>query len=197
MTVRTTAAAILAGGRARRFGGRDKSRLVIDGHAIIVRQLDILQRVAGEIVVIAPDAARFADLGVAVHADRIPGLGAMGVLYTALDVVRADNVLVVGCDQPFLSEPLLAELVRRASGGDGAWVRTDRGVEPLLACYRRTGRDTVKAEIDARRLQINALGAVLRMAEIAGPDLARFGSIEDLVMNVNTPDDYARVQYRR
>jgi len=36
-------AAILAGGRARRLGGRDKSRLVIGGRTILERQLDVLR----------------------------------------------------------------------------------------------------------------------------------------------------------
>ena len=37
-------AAILAGGRARRLGGRDKSRLVIGGRTILERQIDVLRR---------------------------------------------------------------------------------------------------------------------------------------------------------
>ena len=45
-------AAILAGGRARRFGGRDKSGLVVDGRSILERQLDELARVARDIVVV-------------------------------------------------------------------------------------------------------------------------------------------------
>ena len=71
------AAAILAGGRARRFGGRDKSRLVVGGRTIIVRQLEILQQVAREVFVVGPTDGRFDDLGVAVHADVIADGGAL------------------------------------------------------------------------------------------------------------------------
>lgn len=189
-------AAILAGGKAQRFGGRDKSRLIVEGRSIIVRQLDVLQRVADDVFIVAPDAAPFADLGIAVHADVVPGLGAIGGLYTALEVARADIVIVVACDLPYLSAPLLAELVRRASDGDGAWVRSTRGVEPLLACYRTRARGRVRTEIDAGRLQASALGDVLAIRELGGEDLARFGAADDLTANINTPDDFARVQYR-
>src|SRR6267142_2708293 len=59
-------AAILMGGEARRFGGRDKSGLMIDGRSILERQLDELSTIADDIlIVVACDmpfvTARFLD----------------------------------------------------------------------------------------------------------------------------------------
>ena len=139
------AAAILAGGHARRFGGRDKSRLVVGGRTIIVRQLAVLQQVAGEVFVVGPADGRFADVGVPVHEDRIPGCGALGGLHTALEAAQAARVVVVACDLPFLEEAVLARLVELAEGHDAAWVRGPRGPEPLVACYQRHTRHTVSA----------------------------------------------------
>ena len=48
-------AAILAGGRATRFGGRDKSALVVDGRTIRDRQLEMLSSVAGDILIAGAD----------------------------------------------------------------------------------------------------------------------------------------------
>lgn len=194
MSRSTTAAAILAGGRARRFEGRDKSRLIVDGHTIIVRQLDVLQRVAIETFIVGHDPARFSDLGVPVRADRIDGAGAIGGLYTALDAATRDVVIVVACDLPFLDAGVLAELVARSAGHDGAWVETSRGVEPFVACYRRTARDRVRAEIGRGHLRAGDLGSVLDMAVLGDADLAVFGGAGRLLTNLNTPDDYARVQ---
>jgi molybdopterin-guanine dinucleotide biosynthesis protein A len=192
----TTSAAILAGGQARRLGGLDKSRLVVGGYPIIVRQVDVLQRVADELFIVSAEAARFADMAVAVYPDRLPNLGAIGGIYTAVDRAAGEYVLVIACDLPFLHEGLLKELVHRSRDADGAWIRTSRGVEPLLACYRRGCRDRIRAAIDAGRLAARDLGGALRMAEIDGTELERFGSAAVLLANVNTPDDYARVQYR-
>src|SRR5687767_15752841 len=69
------AAAILAGGRARRMDGLDKSRLVVEGRAIIVRQLDALRRLTPQVFVVSSDAERFADLGVPLVPDALPGTG--------------------------------------------------------------------------------------------------------------------------
>jgi molybdopterin-guanine dinucleotide biosynthesis protein A len=184
------AAAILAGGKARRFGGRDKSRLVVDGRSIIVRQVEVLQRVAAPVFVVAADAGRFEDVGLPVHADLIPEVGAIGGLYTALEVAPAELVLVVACDLPFLDEGMLTRLVELADGADGAWVCTPGGIEPLLACYRREARTTIRQEILAGRLKIADLAGVLRMVELGARELERFGPVDRLLANINTPDDY-------
>jgi molybdopterin-guanine dinucleotide biosynthesis protein A len=197
VTAFPTAAAILAGGRARRFGGADKSRLIVEGRPIIVRQLEVLQQVTTDVFVVSSEPARFADLGLRVYADRTPGLGVMGGLETALDVATADNVLAVGCDLPFLHAGLLTTLVVRAQGRDAAWVRGPAGPEPLIACYRRHARGALLGAIRSGHLKAGDLGQVLDIVEIDEDELQRFGPPDRLLTNVNTPDEYARVQYRR
>ena len=50
-------AAILAGGRASRFDGRDKGALVVDGRTIRDRQLAVLSRVADDVLTVGgPDS---------------------------------------------------------------------------------------------------------------------------------------------
>lgn len=195
MSRSTTAGAIVAGGVARRFGGQDKGRLIVGGRSIIVRQVEILQRVASDILVVAGDTTRFADLPARVAPDRVAGLGAIGGIDAALHATELDRVITIACDLPFLTTDLLAHLASLADGHDGAWVRTDRGVEPLVACYRTATRDKVAAFIDAGGRRAADLGHVLRMAELASPALDAFGVPDRLLANVNTPDDYARVQY--
>jgi molybdopterin-guanine dinucleotide biosynthesis protein A len=187
-------AAIVAGGQARRFGGADKSRLIVEGRPIIVRQLEVLRRITPSVAVIANDAARFADLGLPVHADVIPGAGALGGLYTALVHATTDRVLVVAGDLPFLDDRLLSHLAQLASGADGAWVRTVRGPEPFLACYQRNARDRVRGELDAGHLRAGDLAHVLTMVELDEAAVAEFGPVSRLLANVNTPDDHARIQ---
>jgi molybdopterin-guanine dinucleotide biosynthesis protein A len=184
------AAAILAGGQARRFGGIDKSRLVVGGRPIIFRQMDVLQRVASSIVIVAGDASRFADLDVPVYADVVPGAGALGGILTAIETASESRVVTVGCDLPFLSAGLLALLADRAQGHDAAWVRTDRGVEPLLACYQRSAASVIRTQIEAGRLRAGDLGTVLDIAEVDITDVSRFGPPEQLLANLNTPQDY-------
>ena len=194
MSVQTTAGAILAGGQARRFGGRDKSRLVVSGRSIIVRQVELLQRVTDEVLVVGPDPARFADVPVTVVGDVIAGAGALGGILTALEFTPADRVLVVACDLPFLTEGLLRALLTLAESGDGAWVETTRGPEPLVACYRQSARGPIRAAIMSGRLKAADLGHHLKLHALSGDALSAFGAPAHLLDNLNTPEDYARVQ---
>jgi molybdopterin-guanine dinucleotide biosynthesis protein A len=189
-----TAAAIIAGGRARRFGGRDKSRLLVQGRPIINRQMDILQLLTDDVFIVSPDADRFADLAIPVHADRVPHAGALGGIYTALASSPAECVITVACDLPFLDAGLLGRLVELSSGRDAAWVRTSRGPEPLLACYRQSARERIRHEIDQGRLKASDLGAVLTIAEMGPEEVERFGPADRLLANLNTAEDWNRIK---
>lgn len=188
------AAAILAGGRARRFGGRDKSRLLVRGRTIIVRQVEVLQRVAAHVFIVAPEAERFADVGLPVHADRVAGMGAIGGVYTALEASPLERVLVVACDMPFLNEQLLTRLAELSDGADAAWVRTPHGPEPLLACYQRHARTAVLDAIQAGRLKLADLAERIQVRELADEELAAFGRVDELAANLNSPADLGKVE---
>ena len=192
------AAAILAGGRARRMDGLDKSRLLVEGRAIIVRQLDALQRLTPDVFIVATGAERFADLAVPVVADALPDAGALGGLYTALISARAGWIVVIACDMPFITASALAALVAEAvaagaDGADGAWARSARGIEPLFACYRTSAAARLRALIERGERRLAAAGTVLTMREV---DVSRLGTdgSDRLLTNLNTPEDYARVQ---
>ena len=190
----TTAGAILAGGRARRFGGRDKGRLLVDGRSIVDRQIELLRSITDEVFLVGHDPDRFADLGLPVVPDRVSGAGALGGILTALESTKADRVLVIACDMPFLVEGLLRALLARAESGDGAWVRTARGPEPLVACYRQQARERIREAIETGHLKAADLGERLTLRELTEEDVSAFGPAERLLANLNTPEDYARLQ---
>lgn len=144
--------------------------------------------------VVANDASRFLDLGVPVHADVLPGTGTLGGLYTALVNSPADRVIVVACDMPFLDAAVLTRLAGLAAEADGAWVRTARGVEPLLACYRQQAGAAIRRELDAGRLRAADLDQVLNLAVLEERELAQFGPVDRLLLNVNSPEEYDRAR---
>lgn len=195
MTDSTTSAAIIAGGRARRFSGQDKSRLVVEGRTIIVRQMEILQWVTPAVFIVGPDREHYRALGLAAYPDAIADAGALGGIYTALTVAAPGRVIVVACDLPFLESHLLRRLAEMAEGHDAAWVHTARGVEPLIACYQTSVAATIRSRIDAGRFKATDLAQALDIAELGDAELATFGPASRLLANINSADDLARVQY--
>lgn len=202
MSDQTIAGAILAGGQARRFGGRDKSRLTgPDGRSIIVRQLDLLQRVTGTtfIVTTAEDRQsrpdRFSDLDATVAVDQIPRAGALGGIHAAIShaatsLPGVNRVIVLACDLPFITQGLLADLATRALHGDGAWVHGARGPEPLIACYRVEILERLTRALEGGERRASALGTLFALAELSGDALAAHGDPDVLTANVNTPEEW-------
>jgi molybdenum cofactor guanylyltransferase len=186
-------AAILAGGRARRFGGRDKSSLHVGGASILERQLAALHGVAGRILVVARNPARFQDKGLEAVADLVPGAASLGGIYTALLHATADHVLVVACDLPFLTASFLRRLVAEVRPGDEAVVpRTTDGWQPLCAVYSRRLAEPVRRQIEAGQLKIVDLLAAANVREI-GPDAIAADDPDGLLFfNVNSPADWQR-----
>jgi molybdenum cofactor guanylyltransferase len=189
-------AAILAGGRAQRFGGADKSALVVGGTRIIDRQLAALASVTGDVRLVSNDARRYPGLGIPVIEDAIPGAGPLGGLYSALLDARHDRVLILACDLPFVTPELLQRLVDESAGRDdidAVVPRSSRGLEPLCALYRRRCADAARRRIERGALRVVELLTDLRIREI-GPDALGAYDTGSLFENVNTPHDHARAR---
>jgi molybdopterin-guanine dinucleotide biosynthesis protein A len=185
------AAAILAGGRGRRFGGTVKSTLVLDGLRIIDRQIGVLGRVADPIFIVAPAASPLASLGLTIVPDVVPECGALGGIYTAVVRSPCERTLVVAGDLPFLSRRLLDHLVRETEA-DVVVPRGPGGYEPLCAVYSRACAGPIRRRLGQGALRAAVLPEGVRVEEVGPEMLAAYDPHGLLFVNVNTPQDYAR-----
>lgn len=183
-------AAILAGGRARRMGGRDKSALHIGALSILDRELAAIRAVTPDIVLVGGDDATGARHGIRVAPDRVEGAGALGGLYTALLESGGDQVLVVACDMPFLTAPFLSHVAAVGAEVDAAVPRDRRSRHPLCASYAAAVAPRLKARIDVGRLGVMDALADLEVRDIGPEEIDAFDPQGVLLMNVNTQDDY-------
>ena len=174
--------AILAGGDTRRFGGRDKGALVVDVRTILERQISELSTVTPDVRVI-----RRGD-------DLVPGCGPLGGLHAALNAAHGDALFIVACDMPFVTAALAAYLLMLAGEADAVVPRTDGGYHPLCAVYRRACLPAVERRLAERRLKMLDLLHDLRVREVTADDLGRFGNCDRLLVNVNTPAEYASLE---
>jgi molybdenum cofactor guanylyltransferase len=214
--------AILAGGDARRFGGRDKSVLVVDGRTIRERQIGELSAITDDILIVArPLSASARDPLIRATADApkrdereggqgrdreaenpaprlitdlVPGCGPLGGLHAALTAARGDALFLVACDMPYVTAPLAIYLLTRAEDADIVVPRTDRGYHPLCAVYRRACLPVIVRRLAERRLKMLDLLHDMRVCEVTADDLGRFGNCDRLLANVNTPAEYAGLE---
>jgi molybdopterin-guanine dinucleotide biosynthesis protein A len=184
-------AAILAGGQARRLGGVDKGALTVGTRSILERQLSLLRRLTPHILVVTSDRSRAPAAGVSVVTDRIAGAGSLGGLYTALMEAPTEQVLVIACDMPFLTAPFLTRLVACGADVEVALPRDARGRHPLCASYARRIAGRLEARIERGDLRVGDAIRDLQIRELGPDELAPFDRDGLLLLNVNTPEDYA------
>lgn len=186
------AAAILAGGQATRFGGRDKVLVRVGDRRLIDRLLAATRDAADHVFLVATDPARYASLAVPVVTDVWPGAGALGGLYTALVRSPGTRTLVLAGDLPFVTAAFLRHLAERGRDVDIAIPRTARGYEPLCASYSSACVDPIRRLLASGERRVAAVTALrVRLRELGADELAPFDP-DVLFFNVNTPDDYAR-----
>ena len=193
-------AAILAGGRASRFDGRDKSALVVGGRSILDRQLSELSRLTDDILYVGPtpegERASWARGGASIRVvpDRVQNRGPLGGLDAALAAARDSEVAVVACDMPFVTAPFLAFLVSLAANYDIVVPRTARGYHPLCAVYARACDTAVARRLAAGDLAMSGLLDEMRVRVVTGEELDAFGDRDHLLANVNTAAEYEELE---
>ena len=185
-------AAILAGGRASRFGGRDKSALVVDGATILERQIAVLRDVDTIAEILIAGAPRHREARTI--PDVVPGCGPLGGIHAALTEARHDSVFVVACDLPYVTAPLVAHLLELTRDADLVVPRTERGYHPLCAVYTRACLEPIARRLAAGQLKVMALVDDVRTRVVSSDELDRFWPGSRLLANVNTPSDYAELE---
>jgi molybdopterin-guanine dinucleotide biosynthesis protein A len=186
-------AAILNGGRAARFGGRDKGALVAGGRTIRDRQLAVLGALSEDILLVGGDGAGPFPVPIRLVADRHPGRGPLAGLEAALTEARGEVVIIVACDMPGVSARFLSDLLSRIDLVDAVVPRTESGYHPLCAVYRRTCLPVVSRRLAEGRLAMNGIFDEVRVSEVSGAGLWASGDPRRLLANVNTPADYDEI----
>lgn len=170
---------ILAGGRSTRFGS-DKARACVNGEPLIVRQARRLRAIGCDVIVVARESGRYADLGLRTIADLVADLGPLGGLRTAL-AHRGDGWLVLSsCDLIEIDRSWIdALLVVRDGKPDACAIafRDDRW-QPFPGLYhtRLLSQDDVWS--GSMQSLLTAAGAVATPA----PD-------DPPILQANAPDD--------
>ena len=127
--------AVLAGGRASRFG-EDKTRLPVQGRSLASHLLT-LQAAAGlsPLFLCAASAPNDLPAGVRLLPDEVGGLGPLGGLATLLKAAPKP-VLVLAGDMPGIDAAALAALIQAwQPGSRGLVAEGPDGLHPLLAIY--------------------------------------------------------------
>jgi len=176
----TTAGFVLAGGRSSRMG-QDKALLPWQGSTLLESAARKVQQVAGSATIIG-DPKLYRHLGFPVVADRIPGCGPLGGLYTALSTTPAEWNVLVACDMPHITIEVLSGLLAQIDSTDAIVPRTDGHWEPLCAVYHRRLAAAAATAIQRKSLKMQDFVSQIDASPWPAQDPALFA-------NWNSPHD--------
>jgi molybdopterin-guanine dinucleotide biosynthesis protein A len=188
--------AIQAGGESKRMG-QDKGLIPFQGQPLIMRVLNRVAGIADELLVTANQPEDYHFLGLTSIPDRLPGRGALGGLYTALDAAHHLAVAVVACDMPFVNPLLLVIQLQllNDTGADLVIPRTPDGLEPFHAVYRREiCLPHVQAALQAGHRRVDAWFEQVRVHEVTPEAIQPYDPLGLAFLNVNTPEELKRAE---
>jgi len=191
------AAVILAGGRATRMGGGDKTLLPLAGKPVLQH---VIQRLATQVPLLAvnanADPARFERFGLPVLADTVPGqpgplAGVLAAMGWAAELGCSGLVTVAG-DTPFVPADLVQRLVAAgpfalAASPDDAG---DLRIHPTIGLWPVALSDSLHAALLRGERKVGL------WARDNGAVTVRFDTQPDPFFNINTPEDLTLAESR-
>lgn len=194
MSHRQVAALVLAGGQARRMGGGDKCLLPLAGRPILAHILERLAPQVGPLAINANgDPARFADFGLPVLADVLPGSqGPLAGVLTGLlwaETLRPAVrwLLTVPGDGPLLPADLVSQLLRAVTEEDAELACAASGgrAHPVIGLWPLALTGSLRQALTEEEVRkVDLWTGRYRVAEVGWPDRPH-----DPFFNVNRPED--------
>lgn len=163
---------------------RDKALLTAPGRALIEHVLSGIDGWFAEVLVSVAPGRTYDFLSYPQIPDAAEGLGPMAGILAGLKAARFDPAFVLACDIPAVDREFAAALISAAAGFDVAVPRTSKGLEPLLAIYRKTTVPHIERLLAAGKRSVLDLYPLCRtnIFDIGDPAWLR---------NINTPEEYA------
>lgn len=191
-TAATIGAVVLAGGRARRFGGQDKGLIRLQGRPLAAWVIDRLRPQVDAIVLSANrHFAEYGALGCPVVRDAIPGhAGPLAGIHATITVMGNEWVLTSPCDTPFLPLDLASRLLDAALGQGRQAVYAAEPQQPHygIMLFNRALSDHLDAYLRAGGHKVETWLQAVDAVPVVWP------ACTEAFFNINTPDDLARAE---
>lgn len=184
---------ILAGGESRRMGS-DKSLLPIQGARFIDHVYSRMSSLFDEVIIVTNSPELYSEIDCRKVPDLYYAQGALAGVHSGLSHARMEQIFVVGCDMPFVSERVVRHICAQADRGDLVIPNSSSGHEPLHALYSKSCLPAMEQVLDAGQKRIMLFFDQVKMVEISSGEIKQLDPEEKSFQNINTPEDYFRLR---
>lgn len=176
-------AILLSGGNSSRMG-REKAFLPVHGRPLIEHVYCQLDDHFNRVVISAGNTDTYTFLGAVVIPDKVPGLGPLMGIASALEASESDINFVIACDIPDVNIPFIKMMIRESRDYDGVVPVNSRSqYEPLYAVYRKSMLKPMSKILAAGKKKISEVFKLCRIKYIPVDDAG-------WLKNLNTMKDY-------
>ncbi len=179
-------AAILAGGKASRLNGINKSEIRVGTKRIIDIQISLLKDIFDEILLVSSSEAVFKELKTI--SDYYVDVGPIAGIHSALTHASNPSVFVFSSDMPFLNSLLIRTMLTKYlnSTADIMVPLNNHFIEPLHAIYSKSCLPVIEQSIHQKRYAIRAFFDHLNVFYW---DLPETFKSDEVFFNINYPED--------
>lgn len=190
----TVTAVVLAGGRGKRLGGKDKGLIPFEGKPLIEYILAAISPQADAVIINANrNQARYADFGYPVISDDMADFqGPLAGFAAALSACNTDYIVTLPCDGPYVPADLVTRLAaaREANHAEIAVAHDGQRMQPVYALIPRSLLASLQGFLAAGDRKIDLWYARHDTA------LADFSDVTETFFNINTEDDRSAMLQR-
>lgn len=165
--------------------GSDKALLTLDNSTFIERVIGVMKPFVDDVLIISDNPVHD-KFNIRREEDFIKDSGPLGGLLTGLYRSKNQNVLVLSCDIPLISEEIITTLINNADEDAEVNLIESKGkTMPLIAIYKKSCWYQIYKFLmnDERRVRV-ALNS-LKTNAIKIDDMQ-----DKLVQNINTKDEF-------
>lgn len=184
-------ALVLAGGKSRRMGGRDKGLLPFGNGLLAGHVVDAIRSQVGAVLISANrNQDEYRQFGFPVIADPLDDFqGPLAGFLAGLENMPTDYLLTLPCDGPVI----VADLAQRLAAGLGeagtdiAVAHDGHRLQPVYALLHRRVMPDLRLALEEGERKIDHWYPRHRWVTVD------FSDVPEQFSNINTPEDYASV----
>jgi len=178
---------LVCGGQSRRMG-TDKALVDLAGSRFLDRAMRSLESVSYEVLLATGAEPRYAELGRECVLDEVQDAGPLSGLVAGLRAARdrgAASLAISACDTPRASSLVFEALAQKlgTSSADAVLLRTEQGIEPLIAIYNVSCFQPALEALTEGRRRMTSFHESVDIIHVDEAELP----VEAPATNVNTP----------
>jgi molybdopterin-guanine dinucleotide biosynthesis protein A len=169
---------VVAGGKSSRMYFIDKSLLPLQRQSL----LEIaIENGVGEIF-LSSNSAGIAHKNVVVVKDLVPTGGPAVGVWSCLQQMKSDFVLLLAADQPFIGKFIRPLIDLALNNSNGAWIKVDGYFQPFASCVKRELLFVALKQSQGVNISMRGL--------LEGMNLAKLEINDNKIWDIDTWSDY-------